>query len=72
MVMLSNVQQARSDFTQLQFTDCGSTAIILDRVDITPMPIVRPSTGNLTFNINIKRPISKRYRHVVEEHESKG
>lgn len=51
--------QTNGGFTKLEFNDCGSTAITLNKIDVTPMPIARPSIGNLTLNVNIKRPISE-------------
>ena len=51
--------QTMAEYSKLEFTDCGSTVIAVNKVDVTPMPILRPSTGNLTLTMQIKRPISK-------------
>lgn len=58
-MLIGAFSQAKGDYSKLEFDDCGSTAVAVNKIDITPMPIFRPSTGNLTINMQIKRPISK-------------
>lgn len=58
--------QATGQYTKFEFNDCGSSAISINKIDLTPMPIIRPSKGNLTLNVEIKRPIGE-YRIEREE-----
>ena len=59
LVVIGTAHHVQGDLSKFEFTDCGSTAVTVSQIDITPMPIFRPSSGNLTLSVNIKRPISK-------------
>lgn len=48
-----------ADYNKLHFTDCGSKGVEIRETDMTPMPILHPSTGLLTFVVNLLRPVSK-------------
>ncbi|CAF0739801.1 unnamed protein product [Brachionus calyciflorus] len=41
--------------TKFQWSDCGSPAVDIYEVDITPMPIVQPGAIDLIFRSNFKR-----------------
>ena len=59
LVLIGHAHHIRADFSKLEFTDCGSTVVTVNTINLTPMPIIRPSLGNLSFSVNIKRPISE-------------
>jgi hypothetical protein len=47
------------DYTKLMFKDCGSKSTDIEKVDITPMPLLNPGPATFTFTATLKRPISK-------------
>lgn len=43
---------------KFQWNNCGSPAVSLYEVDVTPMPIVQPGSIDLTFIAEFKRAMS--------------
>lgn len=43
---------------KFQWNNCGSPAVDIYEVDVTPMPIVQPGAIDLTFLTNFKRDMS--------------
>ena len=43
---------------KFQWNNCGSPAVNLYEVDVTPMPIVQPGSIDLTFIAEFKRAMS--------------
>ncbi|CAF0878512.1 unnamed protein product [Rotaria sordida] len=43
--------------TKLTYTDCGSKNVQISRLSLTPMPIVQPGKGTLSFAIAASEPI---------------
>lgn len=53
------ITNVRADFTEFGLTVHSSPAIDIEKVDVTPMPIIQPGEAFLTMHANLKRPISK-------------
>ncbi len=57
LVMMNSI--LTNDLDRSEFTDCGSTDVIIHKVNMMPMPIVYPGMINATLEATVKRPICK-------------
>jgi hypothetical protein len=44
-----------AEFNKLQWSDCGSAAVSINNIAITPMPIIQPGNAKLYFKANFLR-----------------
>ena len=54
-VLLISMSALNAVYTKLQWKDLGSPQVEFLNIDVTPMPVVNPGTGYLTFQANFKR-----------------
>ena len=59
LVLATFVGILHADYNKLYFTDCGSRGVDILQTDMTPMPVLHPSVGLLTFVANLKRQVRK-------------
>ena len=54
---------ATTDYTKLEFNDCGSTGVVIHEIGITPMPIYSPGIVRGKLRATVQRSICKHFQY---------
>ena len=59
-ILLNVIVNVQGEYKELELIVLSGSGIDIQNAAVTPMPILNPGEAFLTFNANLKRPISKR------------